>query len=212
MQLFLDSASLDEIRAASELGFLDGVTINPALLAQQSRPLDQLVQEICALVAGPVCVPVRHQRDADIVKEARTLAELHDQVIVKIPIHEDGLRAMGRLHSEGIRTHATLCCTATQALLAAKCGAYYVSPFVARLDAIGSSGADVVLQILEIYDNFEFDTRVMVASIRNTLQVQEAAVLGVDGCTISWAVMRQLHQHPLSDTLQQNYMADWPRS
>jgi len=212
VQLFLDSANLDEIRAAVELGYVDGVTTNPALLATQSRPLDQLVEDICALVPGPVCVPVRHERDAEIVKEARALAELHERVIVKIPIHEDGLRAMSRLHSEGIRTHATLCCSAAQALLAAKCGAYYVSPFMARLDAIGSSGAEVVEQILEIYDNYECDTRVMVASVRNTLQVQDAAILGVDGCTISWSAMRELSRHPLSDTLQEKYMADWPRS
>ena len=212
MQLFLDSARLDEIRVAAELGFLDGVTTNPALLSEQSTPVETLVREICSMVVGPVCVPVRQDHDMDIVKEARALAELDDRVIVKIPIHEHGLRAMMRLHSEGIRTHATLCCTPAQALLAAKCGAYYVSPFLARLDASGSSGTEVVAQILEIYDNYDFDTRVMVASVRNTLQVQETAILGVDGCTVSLDVMRQLCRHPLSDTLNQQYMADSPRS
>jgi transaldolase len=212
VQLFLDSARLDEIREAAELGYVDGVTTNPALLSQQDEGLEDLVSEICSLIPGPVCVPVRASRDVDIVKEARRLAELEDRVIVKIPIHEDGLRAMARLHSEGVRTHATLCCSPAQALLAAKCGAYFVSPFVARLDASGFPGNEVVAQILEIYDNYEFDTRVMVASIRNTLQVQEAAVLGVDGATVSMAVLRELHRHPLTDTLQQRYTSDWSRS
>jgi len=212
VQLFLDSARLEDIRAASASGFLDGVTTNPALLAQESADIEDLVHEVCTLVAGPICVPVRATRASEIVQEARGLAELDDRVVVKIPIHDEGLRAMARLHSEGIRTHATLCCTPAQALLAAKCGAYFVSPFVARLDASGFDGNEVVAQILEIYDNYEFDTRVMVASIRTTLQVQEAAVLGVDGATVSWPVFRELHRHPLSDTLNQKYNADWPRS
>jgi transaldolase len=212
VQLYLDSARLEEIRAAAEMGYVDGVTTNPALLAQQADRLEDLVMEICQLIPGPVCVPVRGTRDVEIVQEARRLAELQDRVIVKIPIHDDGLRAMARLHSEGIRTHATLCCSPAQALLAAKCGAYFVSPFVARLDASGFPGNEVVAQILEIYDNYEFDTRVMVASIRNTLQVQEAAVLGVDGATVSMAVLRELHRHPLSDTLQERYTADWSRT
>jgi transaldolase len=203
LQLFLDSARLDEIRAACESGFLDGVTTNPALLAQASADIEVLVREACALVPGPICVPVRGEKASDMVQEARGLAELDDRVIVKIPINEEGLRAMARLHSEGIRTHATLCYTPAQALLAAKCGAYFVSPFVARLNASGFNGNEVVAQILEIYDNYEFDTRVMVASIRTTLQVQEAAVLGVDGATVSWSVFQELHRHPLSDTLNE---------
>lgn len=212
MQLFLDSARLEDIRAAAASGFLDGVTTNPALLARESADIEELVREVCSLLPGPICIPVRAERTAEIVQEARRLAQLEDRVIVKIPINEEGLRAMARLHSEGIRTHATLCCTPAQALLAAKCGAYFVSPFVARLDASGFDGKEVVAQILEIYDNYEFDTRVMVASIRTTLQVQEAAVLGVDGATVSWAVLKDLHRHPLSDALNQKYRADWSRS
>ena len=212
MQLFLDSARLEDIRAAAASGFLDGVTTNPALLTKESAEIDELVREVCSLVPGPVCIPVRAEKANEIVPEARSLAELDDRVIVKIPINEEGLRAMARLHSEGIRTHATLCCTPAQALLAAKCGAYFVSPFVARLDASGVDGNEVVAQILEIYDNYEFDTRVMVASIRTTLQVQEAAILGVDGATVAWSVFKDLHRHPLSDTLNQKYRADWPRS
>lgn len=200
--MFLDSASLEEIRDAATFGYVDGVTTNPALLASSGTSVQELVPEVCALFPGPVCVPVQGESDVDIVAEARRLAALQDRVIVKIPIHADGLRAMERLRSEGIRTHATLCCSPAQALLAAKCGAYFVSPFVARLDATGVPGHEVVAQILEIYDNYEFDTRVMVASLRNTLQVQEVAVLGVDGATLSLALLRDLHRHPLSEILQ----------
>ncbi len=211
MKLLLDSANLDEVRAALALGFLDGVTTNPSLLASAGARLDEFIAGACALVDGPVCVPARGVETDAIVAEGRRLAGLHDHVVVKIPIHPSGLRALAKLHSEGVRTHATLCCTANQALLAARCGADFVSPLVARIEETGAKGFEVVSQILEIYDQFDFDTQVMVASVRTPAQVQEAAVLGADACTMSLAVLRQLVHHPLTESLNERFLADWDR-
>jgi len=211
VKLLLDSADLEEVRAARALGILDGVTTNPGLLARAGVRLDDFLTEACPLVDGPICVPARGSETDAIVAEGRRLAGLHDHVVVKIPIHASGLRALAKLHSEGVRTHATLCCTANQALLAARCGADFVSPLVARLEETGAKGFEVVSQILQIYDQFDFDTQVMVASIRTPDQVQESAVLGADACTMPLAVLRQLVQHPLTESLNDRFLADWDR-
>ncbi|MFQ5599363.1 MAG: transaldolase family protein [Candidatus Krumholzibacteriia bacterium] len=212
MKLFIDSADLDEIRAAAALGVLDGVTTNPGLLAACDVPVAELVPEICSIVDGPVSVPVRGDNRERIVEAGRAAARLHDNVVIKVPLHGDGLGAMSRLRSEGIRTHATLCCSASQALLAARCGAWFVSPFVGRVDALGASGTELVAQIVDIYDNYEFDTQIMVASVRSVMHVQESALLGADACTMPLAVLEELVRHPLTETLHAEYLADWTRS
>jgi transaldolase len=212
MKLFIDSADVDEIRAAAALGVVDGVTTNPALLARRKVRLLDLLPEICALVDGPVSAPARGVETEALVAEGRLLAKVHDNVVIKIPIHADGLRAMSKLHSEGIRTHATLCCSAGQALLAAKSGADFVSPLVGRLDELGGAGLDLVADIIEIYDNYEFDAQIVVASVRHALHVQESALLGADACTVPWRVLQDLMRHPLADSLHSAYLADWPRS
>jgi len=212
MKIFVDSADLEEIRSAVALGYLDGVTMNPAMLSRPRVDLQEVLPRICALVNGPVSAPVRATEAEAIVVEGRGLARLHDNVVVKIPIRHDGLRAMAKLHSEGIRTHATLCCSANQALLAAKSGAHFVSPFVGRLDDLGAAGMDLVAHIIDIFDNYEVDTEVLVASVRHPLHVQEAARLGADGCTMPLGVLEDLARHPLTDTLYDRYLADWKRS
>jgi transaldolase len=212
VKLLVDSASLDDVRAARALGILDGVTTNPSLLARSGVRLDDFLASVCELVDGPVCVPARGIEADAIVAEGRRLASLHDNVVIKISIQSNGLIALAKLHSEGVRTHATLCCTANQALLAARAGADFVSPVVARLEDTGANGFEVVAQILEIYDHYDFDTQVMVASVRTPLHVQEAAVLGADACTMPLAVLRQLVEHPLTTSMQERFNADWERA
>lgn len=208
MQLFVDSADLTAIRELAALGYVDGVTLNPKIVAQ--RDLGALVESICKLVRGTVSVPVRSSRDPlAIAAEARDLAGLDDRVIVKIPIQTAGLQAMARLHTEGIRTHATLCCTASQALLAARCGAYYVSPFLSRVEKMGEAARVLLENILEIYDNYQFDTRVMAASVHTMAQLELCAQLGVDACTLKPAMLSTLVHHPLGDILQAEYEAGW---
>lgn len=211
MKLFLDSADLDEIRAVAALGWVDGVTMNPALLARNHVRLEEFIPVVCALIAGSVSAPVRAVEAELIVREGRSLAKLHDAVVVKIGIDSEGLRAIARLHSEGIRTHATLCCSPNQALLAARCGADFVSPLVGRVDAFGGSGLDLVATILEIYDNYEYDTQVMVASLRNAVQVQEVARLGADAATLPKSLLDELAHHPVTQQLQRAFQADWDR-
>lgn len=212
MKLFLDSADIEDVRTAVQLGFVDGVTMNPSLLARCGVRLEDVLPQICALLDGPVSAPVRATETEAIVVEGRRWARVHDNVVVKIPIDEAGLGAMARLHSEGIRIHATLCCSTGQALLAARCGADWLSPVVGRLDESGVPGLETVSHILEIYDNYEFDTQVMVASVRSTQHVQEAARLGTDACTLSLDLLRELAHHPLSQTLKNGFLADWERS
>lgn len=209
MQLFLDSADLEQVRRAARLGFVDGVTLNPSLLARQKVRLEDVLPRICALLDGPVSAPVRATEAEAIVQEGRRWARVHDNVMVKIPIDEAGLAAMARLHAEGIRIHATLCCSPGQALLAARCGADWLSPVVGRIDESGGAGLDTVSHILEIYDNYEFDTRVMAASVRSTQHVQDAARLGVDACTMPLELLRELARHPLTESLQRGFLADW---
>jgi len=211
MKFFLDSVDLDEIAAAAALGVVDGITTNPGLLSQIAMPVEDLIPEICTRSRGTVSVPVRGEDAETIVADAQRLALVDERVLAKIPLHIEGLRAMSRLRTLGVRTHATLCCTANQALLAAKCGAYYVSPFVGRIDEWGGSGADLVAQITEVFDNYEFETQVMVASVRNAAHVQDAALLGADACTLSWKVLQDLIGHPQTEALLARDREAWTR-
>jgi transaldolase len=215
MKFFIDTANLDEIREAKELGIIDGVTTNPSLVAkegcQNREDFKKLIHEICEVVQGPVSAEVV-STDADgMVKEARELAEIHEHVVVKIPMITDGLKATRQLASEGIKTNVTLVFSPLQALLAAKAGATYVSPFVGRLDDISHTGMELVAQILEIYQNYIFETEILVASIRNPLHVLEAAQMGADVATIPFKVIAQLAQHPLTDIGMKKFLDDWKR-
>jgi transaldolase len=215
MKFFIDTANLDEIREAKELGMIDGVTTNPSLVAkegcQNREDFKKLIHEICEVVQGPVSAEVV-SIDADgMVKEARELTQIHEHVVVKIPMITDGLKATLQLTAESIKTNVTLVFSPLQALLAAKAGATYVSPFVGRLDDISQIGMELVAQILEIYQNYIFETEVLVASIRNPLHVLEAAQMGADVATIPFKVIGQLAKHPLTDIGMKQFLDDWKR-
>ena len=215
MKFFIDTANLDEIREARDLGMIDGVTTNPSLVAKEGcqgrEDFKKLIYDICEVVQGPVSAEVV-STDADgMVKEAKELAEIHEHVVVKIPMITDGLKATNRLADEGIKTNVTLVFSPLQALLAAKAGATYVSPFVGRLDDISQAGMELVAQILEIYQNYIFETEILVASIRNPLHVLEAAQMGADVATIPFKVIGQLAKHPLTDIGMKKFLEDWKR-
>ncbi len=211
MKMFLDSANVDDVRALAAAGAIDGVTMNPALLARDKVILEDVLAMICELAGGPVSAPVRANEWEAIVREGRALAKVHERVVVKIPIHADGLRAIAKLHAEGIRTHATLCCSANHGLLAARAGADFVSPIVGRLEETGVSGLEVVAQMIEIYDNYEFDTQIMVASVRTPTHVQEAALLGADAVTMPRRLFEAIAHHPLAERVQSEFLAAWKR-
>ena len=215
MKFFIDTANLEEIREAKELGMIDGVTTNPSLVAKEGcknrDDFKKLVYEICELVQGPVSAEVISTDVDGMVKEARELAEIHQHVVVKIPMITDGLKATLRLTEAGIKINVTLVFSPLQALLAAKAGATYVSPFVGRLDDISHTGMELVAQILEIYQNYIFETEVLVASIRNPLHVLEAAQMGADVATIPFKVISQLAKHPLTDIGMKQFLDDWKK-
>lgn len=215
MKFFIDTANLDEIREAKDLGIIDGVTTNPSLVAKegcQSREdFKKLIHEICEVVQGPVSAEVVSTDVDGMVKEAKELAEIHEHVVIKIPMITDGLKATRRLAEEGIKTNVTLVFSPLQALLAAKAGATYVSPFVGRLDDISQIGMELIAQILEIYQNYIFETEILVASIRNPLHVLEAAQMGADVATIPLKVIEQLAKHPLTDIGMKKFLDDWKR-
>jgi transaldolase len=215
MKFFIDTANLDEIREAKELGIIDGVTTNPSLIAKEDcknrEDFKKLIYEICEVVQGPVSAEAVSTNADGMVEEARELAEIHEHVVVKIPMITDGLKATRRLAAEGIKSNVTLIFSPLQALLAAKAGATYVSPFVGRLDDISQTGMELVAQILEIYQNYIFETEILVASIRNPLHVLEAALMGADVATIPFKVIAQLAQHPLTDTGMKKFLDDWRR-
>jgi transaldolase len=215
MKLFLDTADLGEIREARELGLIDGVTTNPSLVAKAGcrgrKNFKGLIREIADIVQGPVSAEALSIDVDGLVREARELAGIHEHVVVKIPMTPDGLKAVRLLAAEGVKTNVTLVFSALQALLAAKAGATYISPFVGRLDDIVHVGMELVSQILEIYQNYIFDTEVIVASIRNPLHVLEAARLGADVATIPFGVLAQLIRHPLTDVGLQRFLDDWKR-
>ncbi len=211
MKFFIDTANVEEIKKAWELGVIDGVTTNPSLISKEKREPIGLLKEICSIIDGPISAEVVSLKADEMVKEAEELAKIHENIVVKIPMTEDGLMAVKRLSAEGIKTNVTLIFSASQALLAAKAGAAYVSPFVGRLDDISHIGMDLVDNIQDIYENYFFDTEVIVASIRNPLHVVEAAKMGADIATIPYSVISQLVRHPLTDIGIEKFLKDWEK-
>jgi transaldolase len=211
MKFFLDTANLAEIKEIAGWGILDGVTTNPSLVSKENAPFDELIKEICRIVPGPVSVECVSTQAEDIIKEARDLTALAANVVVKIPIGIEGLKATRVLSQEGIQVNTTLVFSPTQALLAAKAGSRYVSPFIGRLDDISQEGMQVVEQILAIFDNYGLETEIIVASIRHPLHVVEAALLGADIATLPFAVMEKLVKHPLTDIGMEKFLKDWSK-
>ncbi len=215
MKFFIDTANLDEIKKAHELGLVDGVTTNPSLSAQAGvrdiAAFHEQIRQICEIVQAPVSAEVLSTASADMIMEANQLAKIHEYVVVKIPITPDGLKATHVLSREGIKVNVTLIFQPVQALLAAKAGAAYVSPFIGRLDDIGQTGMEVVEQVMAIFNNYGYETEVIVASVRNPLHVLEAALAGADIATIPYKVLMQLIKHPLTDIGLAKFLEDWEK-
>jgi transaldolase len=211
MKFFIDSADVAEIKEAASMGLLDGVTTNPSLVAKAGRPFKDVLLEICDIVRGPVSAEVVSLTHDEMVKEAREYAALRENIVVKVPLIPEGLKATKTLSGEGIKTNVTLCFSATQALLAAKAGATYISPFVGRLDDVSDDGMNVVADIVEIYRNYEMETEVLVASVRHPMHVLEAAKLGADVATCPLKVLLQLAKHPLTDKGLEQFLEDWKK-
>jgi transaldolase len=209
MKFFIDTANLDEIRDAHRMGMVDGVTTNPSLVAKEGRDYEEIVREICELVDGPISAEVIAVDYDGMMEEARRWAGVHENVVVKIPMTVDGLKAVKSLRDEGIRTNVTLIFSPLQALMAAKAGAAYVSPFVGRIDDLSQDGMTLVEQIMDIYDNYDFDTEVIVASVRNPLHVLESAIVGAHIATVPYGVLSKLAGHPLTDKGLQAFLDDW---
>ena len=211
MKFFIDTANVKAIKEMAALGVLDGVTTNPTLVAKEGRDFLEVLREICEIVDGPISAEVISLEAEGMVREARELAKIHKNIVIKIPMTREGLKATKALSREGIKTNVTLIFSSNQALLAAKAGATYVSPFVGRLDDIGQVGMDVVREIVTIYENYGYSTQVIVASIRHPLHVIEAAMAGAHVATIPPAVIEQLIKHPLTDIGIQRFLADWEK-
>jgi transaldolase len=211
MKLFIDTADVAQIRETLGWGIIDGVTTNPTHVSKTGRPARELYAEICRLVPGPVSLETIALDSDTIVAEGRELARIADNVVVKVPITRDGLRAVKCLSAEGIKTNVTVTFSPLQALLAAKCGATYVSPFVGRLDAVGHVGMDLIRQIKIIYDHYGFATQLLVAAVRHPLHVLEAALAGAPVCTMSYDVLKQLYDHPLTDLGIEMFLNDWKK-
>jgi len=211
MKLFLDTANVDEIKQVRDWGILDGVTTNPSHVAKTGARPAELYPEICRLVDGPVSLEAVGMDADSIVKEARSLAAIAGNVVVKIPIMKEGLIAVKRLTAEGIHTNVTTTFSALQALLAAKAGATYVSPFVGRLDYVGHRGMEVAEQIRTIYDNYGFQTEIIIAAVRHPLHVLDAALIGADICTLYFEFMKMLYQHPMTDLSIEQFLKDWEK-
>jgi transaldolase len=211
MKIFLDTADLDEIRRAAEAGLIDGITTNPSLVAQVAgdRDVSEMYREICEAVDGPVSLEVVALDREEMVSEGRKLAAIHDNAVVKVPLTEAGLKACRDLVALGHRVNVTLCFSVTQALLAAKAGATFVSPFVGRIDDISGEGMQLIHQIRQVYDNYDFDTEILVASIRSPVHVVESMLIGADCCTIPPKVLWQLSKHPLTDRGLDAFLKDW---
>ncbi len=209
MHIYLDTASVKEIQEAASLGLLDGVTTNPSLVAKEGRSFKDVLLEICNIVDGPISAEVVSVEAEAMVKEGRELAKIHKNIVVKCPLIPEGLKATKRLAAEGIRVNVTLCFSPTQALLAAKAGAWCVSPFIGRLDDVSSNGMELIRQIVTIFRNYAFPTKILVASVRHPQHVVEAALAGGDICTMPFAVFQQLVKHPLTDVGLKKFLADW---
>jgi transaldolase len=212
MKFFIDTANPGEIRKAYEMGVIDGVTTNPTLISKENRDFSPLIREICEIIHGlPISLEVLSLKAEGMIEEARNLAEMGDNIVVKIPMTMEGLKAVKVLVAEGIKTNTTLVFSPTQALLAAKAGTAYVSPFIGRLDDVSQTGMDLVAQIVTIFKNYGFGSKVIVSSIRHPIHVLEAALIGADVATIPYKVVEQLAQHPLTDIGIEKFLADWKK-
>ena len=211
MKFFIDTANINEIKEAAALGILDGVTTNPSLVSKEGKDFRKLLDEILKIVNGPVSAEVISTDYDGILKEGRELASIHKNIVVKVPLIKEGLKAVKTLTSEGIKVNVTLCFSPTQAILAAKAGATYVSPFVGRLDDISTSGMDLISQIVQIYRNYDYKTQVLVASIRHPLHVVEAGLIGADVCTMPFEVINKMFSHPLTDIGLKKFISDWQK-
>lgn len=208
MKLFLDSANLEELNKACAWGIIDGVTTNPSLIAREGIPLEEQIRKICEVVEGDISATVASSQAKEMIEEGLRLTEIHRNVVVKVPLTEEGIKATSVLSREGTRVNVTLCFSAAQALLAAKAGAYIVSPFVGRVDDIGWPGTDLIADIIKIYTNYGFRTQVLAASVRGPLQVIEAAKAGAHICTLTYKVLEQMFHHPLTEKGLEQFMAD----
>lgn len=211
MKFFLDTANLDELRKGAAWGILDGVTTNPSLIAKEGRPLEERIREICEIVDGDISAEVVSTDAKDMIREGKELARIHKNVVVKAPLTRDGITATSALSSEGIRVNVTLCFSPAQALLAAKAGAYIVSPFVGRLDDIGHIGMDLIRSIELIYSNYGFKTQILAASLRSTTHIIEAAEAGAHIATMPFKVLDMLFNHPLTDKGLEQFLKDWAK-
>jgi len=211
MKIFIDTANIKEIKEALSLGLIDGVTTNPTLVAKEARVAQDLLGEICALISGPVSAEVISLEADGMVKEARQWVKVAKNIVIKVPLTKDGLKAVRVLSAEGVKTNVTLCFSASQALLAAKAGAGYVSPFIGRLDDISQEGMNLIREIKQIYSNYKFKTEIIVASIRNPMHVVSAALIGADIATIPFKVIEQLIKHPLTDIGIDRFLDDYKR-
>ena len=211
MKFFIDTANIDEIKEAAALGILDGVTTNPSLVSKEGKDFRKLLDEILKIVDGPISAEVISTDYEGIMKEGRDLAKIHKNIVVKVPLIKEGLKAVKSLTDEGIKVNVTLCFSPNQALLAAKAGATYISPFVGRLDDISTSGMDLISQIVQIYNNYDYETEVLVASVRHPLHVVEAALIGADVCTMPFGVIDKMFNHPLTDVGLEKFLSDWKK-
>jgi transaldolase len=211
MKFFIDTANINDILKGVELGMVDGVTTNPSLIAKENKPFEEIISEICRIVDGPVSAEVVSLDVEGMVAEARKLAALNEKIVVKVPMTTEGIKAVKRLTAEEIKTNVTLVFSVAQALLAAKAGATYVSPFVGRLDDIGVNGMDLIHDIMTVYSNYGFQSEVIVASVRSPQHVLDAALIGADIATIPLKVIEQLARHPLTDIGIQQFLADWEK-
>lgn len=212
MKFFLDTANIDEIKDAHSMGMVDGVTTNPSLIAKEGREFEEVIQEICEIVDGPISAEVISTDTEGMLKEARHLAGLHKNIVVKIPMTVDGIKATCQLTKEGIKTNVTLVFSPLQALMAAKAGATYVSPFLGRLDDLSQDGLQLIEQIVDMYANYAYETEIIVASVRNPLHVLESAMMGADIATIPYSVLGKFAAHPLTDKGLQAFLDDWNKS
>ncbi|HRZ86963.1 MAG TPA: fructose-6-phosphate aldolase [bacterium] len=211
MKIFLDTANIDEIKKVNDIGILDGVTTNPSLIAKEGKDFEAVVREIAQIVDGPISAEVISLDGAGMIAEGRKLSKIHKNIVVKVPTTAEGLKATKVLQKEGIRCNMTLCFSSSQALLCAKAGASYVSPFVGRIDDVSGQGMDLIGEIKTIYENYGFDTEIIVASVRHPLHVVEAATMGADIATIPYKVIEQMIRHPLTDIGIERFMADWKK-
>jgi transaldolase len=211
MKFFLDTGSIEEIRSAAATGVLDGITTNPSLVAKEGRNFKDLIVEICNIVDGPVSAEVTEAQTEAMVRQGMELSAIHKNVVVKVPLFKEGIMAVRQLSSRGVKVNVTLCFSATQALIAAKAGATYISPFIGRLDDISHVGMDLIRDIRTIYDNFDFTTQILTASVRHPVHVLEAALAGSDVATMPYKVFEALFKHPLTDIGNEKFLADWKK-